>query len=42
MGLIELKGVHKVYRVAGEEVRALSGIDLEIHEKEFVAIIGPS
>ncbi len=40
--LVELKGVRKIYRVAGEEVRALDGIDLTIELGEFVAIMGPS
>jgi putative ABC transport system ATP-binding protein len=42
MALVELKQVRKIYKVAGEEVRALDGVDLEINEGEFIAIIGPS
>lgn len=42
MALIELRKVTKIYQVAGEEVRALNGVDLDIAEGEFIAIIGPS
>tara|TARA_Y100001935_G_scaffold248974_1_gene246868 strand:+ start:124 stop:786 length:663 start_codon:yes stop_codon:yes gene_type:complete len=34
--------VYKIYNVGGEEVRALDGIDLEINENEYLAIMGPS
>lgn len=40
--IIDMKGVTKVYRIGGEEVRALDNATLTIHEGEFVAIIGPS
>ena len=42
MPLVEIRNVRKIYRVAGEEVRALDGVDLDIEAGEFVAIIGPS
>ncbi|MDD2706396.1 MAG: ABC transporter ATP-binding protein [Verrucomicrobiae bacterium] len=42
MALVELRQVTKIYRVAGEEVRALDGINLDIQEGEFISIIGPS
>jgi len=42
MGLLELRSVHKIYHVAGEEVRALDDVDLDIREGEFLSIIGPS
>jgi putative ABC transport system ATP-binding protein len=42
MALLELRQITKVYHVAGEEVRALDGVDLDIQEGEFIAIIGPS
>jgi putative ABC transport system ATP-binding protein len=42
MALVELRNVRKIYQVAGEEVRALDGIDLDIQESEFIAIVGPS
>ena len=31
-----------IYNVGGEEVRALDGIDLDIKENEYLAIMGPS
>lgn len=42
MKLIQLEQVAKVYRLGDQEIRALDGITLEIHEGEFTAIIGPS
>ena len=42
MVIISLKNIHKIYNVGGEEVRALDGIDLEIKENEYLAIMGPS
>ena len=42
MALISLKKIHKIYNVGGEEVRALDGIDLDIQENEYLAIMGPS
>ena len=42
MDLISLKKIHKIYNVGGEEVRALDGIDLNIQENEYLAIMGPS
>jgi putative ABC transport system ATP-binding protein len=41
--LIELKDIIKKYPlVSGEYYQALNGISLDIHEGEFVAIMGPS
>ena len=40
--LIEINDMTKVYNPGENEVRALDGIDLQIREKEFVAIIGHS
>ena len=40
--IITMTGITKVYSVGGEEVRALDGANLTIHEGEFVSIIGPS
>lgn len=34
--------VHKVYRQGKSEIVALAGVSLDIHEKEFVVIMGPS
>ena len=42
MALIALKDIYKIYNVGGEEVRALDGIDLDIKENEYLAIMGPS
>ena len=42
MALISLKSIYKIYNVGGEEVRALDGIDLDINENEYLAIMGPS
>ena len=40
--MITLDQVTKVYKIGGEEVRALDGASLHIAQGEFVAIIGPS
>lgn len=40
--LIRLRGITRVYGTGEVEVRALDGIDLDIHKGEFVAIMGPS
>ncbi len=41
--LIETRGLEKIYTEDGDiETHALRGIDLTIHEGEFVAIVGPS
>ncbi|MCC7409503.1 MAG: ABC transporter ATP-binding protein [Phycisphaeraceae bacterium] len=40
--VIHIHNVTKLYRVGGEEVRALDGVDLDIAANEFVAIMGPS
>jgi putative ABC transport system ATP-binding protein len=37
-----LDGVTRTFRVGGQEVRAVDGIDLEIERGQFVAIQGPS
>ncbi|HEX9117312.1 MAG TPA: ABC transporter ATP-binding protein [Anaerolineae bacterium] len=42
MAVIEIRDVHKIYRLGAEEVRALDGVDLEVTEGEWVAIMGPS
>ena len=42
MPLIELRNVTKRYRVGEQEIDALAGIDLDIDQGEFAAIIGPS
>ena len=40
--LIELRNIHKIYYLGGEEVRATDDINLTIHRGEFVAIVGKS
>jgi putative ABC transport system ATP-binding protein len=42
MALIELRGITRVYRSESVAVEALRGIDLDIDEGEFVAIMGSS
>ena len=42
MSVIEATAVRKEYDTGGEIVEALKGIDFEIEEGEFVAIVGPS
>jgi putative ABC transport system ATP-binding protein len=40
--LIEIRALHRVYEVGEEKVHALNGVDLDIGENEYVAIMGPS
>jgi len=40
--VIDLRGVRKAFPLGEREVVALDGIDLCIHEGEFVALMGPS
>jgi putative ABC transport system ATP-binding protein len=40
--LIRLRGINKTYPMGEKGVAALRGVDLDIHEGEFVAIMGPS
>ena len=40
--IISLKGVEKTYDMGEVQVRALRGVDLEILEGDYVAIMGPS
>jgi putative ABC transport system ATP-binding protein len=41
--VVRVRGVTKTYRIGREiEVRALAGVDLDVHAGEFVAIMGPS
>jgi len=40
--LIKLKNVTKYYHLGGTVVKAVDGIDIEVHPGEFVAIMGPS
>jgi putative ABC transport system ATP-binding protein len=40
--MIDLRDIEKVYRTDRIETVALTGVDLEVHEGEFVSIMGPS
>jgi NitT/TauT family transport system ATP-binding protein len=39
---IQIRDLSKTFRDAGREVPAVTGVSLEIHDKEFVALVGPS
>jgi len=40
--LVDVQGVDKVFRRGSEEVHVLGGLDLQIPEGEFLALMGPS
>jgi len=40
--MIELRGIHRHFRVGDQEVHALDGIDLQITAGAYVSIMGPS
>ena len=40
--VLALRGVHKTYRLGQHVVRALQGVDLEVHPGEMLALTGPS
>jgi len=40
--IIQIEELTKIYGKGDIEVRALDGVTLQIHENEFVAIMGPS
>jgi len=40
--IIRTEGLKKDYVLGAETVRAVRGVDLEIHQGEFVAVMGPS
>ena len=39
---ISLRGIKKLYKIGDQEVATLNGIDLDIKEGEFAALMGPS
>jgi len=39
---VEVRDVHKVYHLKGEEIRALRGINLEVPHGEYLSLMGPS
>jgi putative ABC transport system ATP-binding protein len=40
--IISVRGVKRIYRLEGEEVQALRGVDLDIYRGEYLSIMGPS
>jgi putative ABC transport system ATP-binding protein len=42
MTMVDVKSVRKVYRRDAQEITVLDGINLEVPEGEFVALMGPS
>ena len=40
--LIGIRDLHRVYQVGSEKVHALNGVDLDIEQNQYVAIMGPS
>jgi putative ABC transport system ATP-binding protein len=40
--IIKLEDIHKTYQTGEVEVRAVRGVSLEIHQEEFVALMGAS
>jgi len=42
MAVIRLRDITKLYRVGVEQIRALDGVDLEVGQNEYVAVMGTS
>jgi putative ABC transport system ATP-binding protein len=42
MAIVELREVRKVYRMGGEDVHALAGVNLGVEQGEFMSIMGRS
>ena len=40
--VIQVRNLYKLYKVGDETVRALDGVDFDIHHGEFCAIVGTS
>jgi putative ABC transport system ATP-binding protein len=41
-GIIEIRGLRKVYQVGKVDVPALRGVDLSVAKGEFLSVVGPS
>ena len=39
---LDIQNITKIYKLEGEEVRALKGVSLNLHDNEYIAIMGPS
>ena len=39
--LISLQGLRKTYLIGNQVVQALDGLDLQIEQNEYVALMGP-
>ena len=42
MPMVDVQDVHKIYRRGSESLDVLKGLDLEVEEGQFVALMGPS
>jgi len=42
MALIETRGLTKQYKKGGETITPLDGVDLDVHEGEYISLMGPS
>jgi putative ABC transport system ATP-binding protein len=40
--LVQVSGIHKVYQRGGERLDVLRGLDLQVPEGQFLALMGPS
>lgn len=40
--LVTLEGIRRHYRVGGQQVHALAGVDLDLPQGQFAAVVGPS
>ena len=41
-GLVTLEGIRRHYRVGGQQVHALAGVDIAVPQGQFAAVVGPS
>lgn len=42
MKIIELQDVMKIYKMGSQIIKALAGVSFDIHQNEYVALMGPS